>query len=113
MIRTSIGLALAAAALLSAPAFAQGVVTSSSNAVVSGTGVVVTPGAPSGTVVAPSGRILPGSGMVQASSTSSVVAGPSSPTEKVMTQTTTTRYWANVPVDFDRRADAQRWMALK
>lgn len=112
--------AVAAATVLAAPAFAQAYVSSSTGASVSsGTGVLVTPGAPSATVtVTPAAtvsvvqpHILPGASMVQYSSTT-VLGGPPA-VGVASTQTVVTKYWANVPAGVERRADFQRWMALK
>lgn len=109
-------LAVAAAAVLAAPAFAQSSVTSSGGASVSsGTGVVVTPSLPSASVtVAPATHVtasgphlLPGATLVQSGSTTVMGSGP------VATTTVVTNYWANVPAGFERRGDVQRWMALK
>lgn len=108
--------AVAAAAVLSAPAFAQSSVTSSTGASVSsGTGLVVTPSLPSASVVvAPAANVavapahlLPGATMVQGSSTTIMGSGP------VATTTVVTNYWANVPAGFERRSDVQRWMSLR
>jgi hypothetical protein len=108
--------ALAAAAVLSVPAFAQSSVTSSTGASVSsGTGVVVTPSlpgpsvsvAPASTIAAPSPHLLPGATLVQGSSTTVMGSGP------VATTTVVTNYWANVPAGFERRSDVQRWMSLR
>jgi hypothetical protein len=118
--RKHAALALAIAAVVCAPAFADGAVTSSTGASVSsGTGVTVTPGAPSAsvavtpsttTVAAPSQRMLPGGTMVQQSSTTTM-GGPAG--EVSGSQTIVTRYWANVPAGAERRADFQRWQRLR
>lgn len=109
-------LALAAAGVLAAPAFAQSSVTSSTGASVSsGTGLVVTPSlpgasvtvTPSASVAAPSTHLLPGATLVQSNSTTVMGAGPAG------SHTIVTHYWTNVPAGFERRGDVQRWMALK
>jgi hypothetical protein len=111
--------AIAAAALLAAPAFAQSSVSSSSGmAVNSGTGVVVTPGVPTVTVIAtPSSSVavqshslLPGGAMVESSSTA-VLAGPSGDVSG--SKTVITNYWANVPGDASQRGEFQRWQQLR
>lgn len=109
-------LALAAAGVFAAPAFAQSSVTSSTGASVSsGTGVVVTPSLPSPSVTVvpgavmsvPSPHLLPGATLVQSNSTTVMGAGPAG------SHTVVTRYWSNVPAGFERRGDVQRWMSLK
>ena len=109
-------LALAAAGVLAAPAFAQSSVTSSTGASVSsGTGVVVTPSLPAASVTVvpgavvslPDAHLLPGATLVQGSTTTVMGSGPAG------SHTIVTRYWTNVPAGFERRDDVQRWMALK
>lgn len=129
-------LAVAAAAFLAAPVFAQSnactlssdnlqmtcpsttilgagpVMSSSGTVVTSGTGLVVTPGAPSSTVVvAPGSRVLPGASNVQASQTT-ILGGPAAG-GIASSQTIVTRYWVNVPAGVEGRSDFQRWMNLK
>jgi len=122
MTRTS--LILAVAAFASVSAFAEGSYISSSNgaSVSSGTGVIVGQGAPSTSVTVfpssdvavstvPSNRILPGSAQIQASQTT-VLGGPAAG-GVTGSQTVVTNYWVNVPAGVERRADFQRWMSLK
>lgn len=102
-----------AALVLSAPAFAQTTVQSSTGAMVSsGTGVVVTPGVPAAAVVtapattvvvAPSASIH-GATVAQIGTTESVNGN---------TRTVVTRYWVNVPAGVERDAEFQRWQRLK
>jgi hypothetical protein len=111
--------ALAAAAFLAVPAFAQGSITSSSGASVSsGSGVIVTPGVPSASVTVipstsvaiPSHSLMPGGVMAQSSSTT-ILGGPSGDVSG--SQTVITNYWANVPADATVRGDFQRWQRLQ
>lgn len=96
------GWAVALAAVLAVPAFAQTAVVSATGPVVtSGTGIVVTPGVPA---PAPTTVALPGAVMAQAGSSTTVMGN---------TTTTTTRYWVNVPADVQRDASFQRWQALR
>jgi hypothetical protein len=136
-------LAVAAAAFLAVPAFAQSssctldsnlqmtcpsttilgagpAVTSSSGTVVqSGTGLAVTPGAPSSTVVAPTGSVVlaPSShllpGAAQVQSHQTTVLGGPAPGGIASSKTVVTTYWVNVPAGVEHRADFQRWMRLK
>ena len=104
-----------AALVLSAPAFAQTAVQSSTGATVSsGTGVVVTPGVSSTTVVT-----APATAVVVAPSPSASLHGATvaqvGTTETVngTTKTVVTRYWVNVPAGVERDADFQRWQRLR
>ena len=110
---------LAAAAVLSASAFAQATVTNSTGASVnSASGVVVTPGAPSASVVVtpsttvavPSHALLPGGAMVQHDSTT-VLGGPSGDVAGTKTEIHTS--WANVPADVQSDLSFRRWQQLK
>lgn len=116
-------IAIAAAALLAASAFAQAptpaTVSSGTGATVSSsTGIPVTPGAPSATVtvtpstsvVAPSTHLLPGGALVERSSTT-VLGGPSG--DASGTKTNVTTYWVNVPPNAQNRYDFQSWQSLK
>jgi hypothetical protein len=111
--------AVAVAALLAAPVFAQSSVSSSSGLTVhSGTGVVVTPGVPSASVTVipstqdaiPTHSLLPGGAMVQQSSTT-VLGGPSGDVSG--SKAVITNYWANVPGDAQQRGDFHRWQQLR
>ena len=96
------GWAVALAAVLAAPAFAQTAVTNATGTTVtSGTGVVVTPGAPT---VVPATVALPGAVVAEIGSRTTVAGN---------TRTTVTDYWVNVPPDVRRDAGFQRWSALK
>jgi hypothetical protein len=117
--KTKLLAAVALAAAVSAPAFAQSSVSSSSGVTVnSGTGVIVTPGVPSASVtVIPSTRdaipthpLLPGGAMVQHSSTT-VLGGPSGDVSG--SKSVITNYWANVPGDAQQRGDFHRWQQLR
>jgi hypothetical protein len=116
-------IALAAAALLAASAFAQAptpaTVSSGTGATVnSSTGVAVTPGAPSAavtvipstTATVPSAHLLPGGAMVERSSTT-VLGGPSGDASGTKTDVRT--YWVNVPANAQNRYDFQSWQSLK
>jgi hypothetical protein len=98
--------AVAAAALLSAGAFAQTAVQSttvtstSGIPVTSGTGVVVTPGAPAVGVAAIPGAVIASNG------TTTVAGAPG-------TTTTITRYWVNVPANVQSDPTFRRWQNLK
>lgn len=116
-------IAIAAAALLAASAFAQAptpaTVSSGTGATVSSsTGIPVTPGAPSASVTVipstavavPSAHLLPGGAMVERSSTT-VLGGPAGDASGSKTQVTT--YWVNVPPNAQNRYDFQSWQSLK
>lgn len=99
------GWAVALAAVLAAPAFAQTAVVAATGPVVtSGTGVAVTPGVPSTVPVVVGASIVPGSVVAEIASNTSVNGN---------TKTTVTNYWVNVPPHARQRADFQRWQMLK
>jgi hypothetical protein len=116
-------IAIAAAALLAASAFAQAPTGATVNSgtgttVNSSSGVPVTPGAPAGNVTvipststtAASAHLLPGGAMVQRSSTT-VLGGPAGDASGTKTEVTT--YWVNVPKNAQNRYDFQSWQSLK
>jgi hypothetical protein len=101
-----------AALVLSAPAFAQTAVQSSTGATVSsGTGVVVTPGVPSAVVTAPATTVV----VAPSASLHGATVAQVGTTETVNgnTRTVVTRYWVNVPAGVERDADFQRWQRLR
>ena len=141
MNRKHAALAVAAAAVLSAPVFAQticdasgttcttttilgaGPVMSSNGAYInSGTGMIVDQGVPSSSVTVlpsssvavstvPGNRLLPGAAQLQASQTT-VLGGPAAGGVSG-SQTIVTNYWVNVPANAESRGDFQRWLRLK
>jgi hypothetical protein len=143
MNRKHAALAVAAAAVLSAPVFAQstlcdasatscttttttilgaGPVMSSNGAVInSGTGVIVGQGAPSTSVT-----VLPSSvamttvpsnrllpGAAQLQASQTTVLGGPAAGGVTGSTTVVTNYWVNVPANAERRGDFQRWLSLK
>jgi hypothetical protein len=122
-------LAIAIAAVVSVPVFAQSgaVISSSSGTYVnSGTGLLVTPGVPIDTVaVLPGGTVLPSGtvllpatshllpGAVQVQSSTTTVMGAAPAVGVSGSRTIVTNYWVNVPAGVEHRADFQRWLALK
>ena len=114
MNRKHLSVAVAIAAMVSVPVFAQGSSTSggvssgTGVAVTSGTGVAVTPAAPVTSTASP--RILPGSAVVPYHTTTET-GGPSPGISS--SQTVTTYSWVNVPPDAASRGEFQRWQSLK
>ena len=99
------GWAVALAAILAAPAFAQTAVVSATGPVVtSGTGITVTPGAPSTMPVIVGASTVPGSVVAEIASNTTVNGN---------TKTTVTNYWVNVPPHAEQREDFRRWQMLK
>ena len=142
MNRKHAALAVAAAAVLSAPVFAQstfcdasasscttttilgaGPVMSSNGAVInSGTGLIVGEGAPSTSVtVLPSSAVavstVPGNrllpGAAQLQASQTTVLGGPAAGGVSGSQTIVTNYWVNVPANAERRSDFQRWQSLR
>ena len=118
--KTSLVLAVAAFASVSAFAGGNAINSSSGSSVSSGTGVIVSQGAPSSSVtVLPSTSVaatphthpFPGGTQVQASQTT-VMGGPAAGGISG-SRTTVTRYWVNVPAGVEHRSDFQRWTHLK
>jgi hypothetical protein len=134
MKHTHAALAVAIAAVLSAPVFAQSStapagVTNDINAnnsantagnnvsITSGRGAGASQGAnasvtviPSTQTAVPTANLKPGGVMFPAGSTT-VLGGPSG--DASGTQTVTTRYWVNVPANAQNNGDFQRWQKLR
>ena len=103
------GWAVALAAVLAAPAFAQYVQTPSGVTVTSGTGVGVTQGIPARPVTTVPATHVHGASVATAGTSTTVASnGPGS-----STTTTITRYWVDVPPDASRDPTFQRWQSLK